>query len=78
MDKIDHLRNNLFTKILHDEKILGLPSEASALAMACQPKPWRRLAEREGFEPSVPILVGTHDFQSCPFGQLGHLSVFHS
>jgi hypothetical protein len=30
------------------------------------------LAEREGFEPSVPL--GTHDFQSCPFGQLGHLS----
>ena len=33
------------------------------------------MAEREGFEPSVPILVGTHDFQSCPFGQLGHLSI---
>jgi hypothetical protein len=30
------------------------------------------MAEREGFEPSVPL--GTHDFQSCPFGQLGHLS----
>jgi hypothetical protein len=29
------------------------------------------MAEREGFEPSVPILVGTHDFQSCPFGLSG-------
>ncbi len=29
------------------------------------------VAEREGFEPSVPILVGTHDFQSCPFGLSG-------
>jgi hypothetical protein len=29
------------------------------------------VAEREGFEPSVPILVGTHDFQSCPFGRSG-------
>src|SRR5207237_3510185 len=26
----------------------------------------KRLAEREGFEPSVPC--GTHDFQSCTFG----------
>jgi hypothetical protein len=25
-----------------------------------------KLAEREGFEPSVPC--GTHDFQSCTFG----------
>ena len=23
--------------------------------LACQPKPWRRLAEREGFEPSIPF-----------------------
>ena len=29
------------------------------------------MAEREGFEPSVPILFGTHDFQSCPFGLSG-------
>ena len=29
------------------------------------------VAEREGFEPSVPFLVGTHDFQSCPFGLSG-------
>ena len=28
-----------------------------------------QLAEREGFEPSVPC--GTHDFQSCPFGLSG-------
>ena len=27
------------------------------------------VAEREGFEPSVPF--GTHDFQSCPFGHSG-------
>ena len=27
------------------------------------------VAEREGFEPSVPC--GTHDFQSCPFGHSG-------
>ena len=32
------------------------------------------MAEREGFEPSVPLLGGTHDFQSCTFDQLGHLS----
>ena len=25
------------------------------------------MAEREGFEPSVPLLKGTHDFQSCTF-----------
>ena len=31
------------------------------------------LAEREGFEPSVP-LWGTHDFQSCALDQLSHLS----
>ena len=24
--------------------------------------------EREGFEPSVPLCGGTHDFQSCSFG----------
>ena len=29
------------------------------------------VAEREGFEPSVPILIGTHDFQSCPFSRSG-------
>ena len=34
-------------------------------------------AEREGFEPSVPVLAGTHDFQSCSLGQLGHLSRKH-
>ncbi len=32
------------------------------------------LAEREGFEPSVP-LRGTHDFQSCALDQLSHLSI---
>ena len=32
------------------------------------------LAEREGFEPSVP-LWGTHDFQSCALDQLSHLSM---
>ena len=31
------------------------------------------MAEREGFEPSVP-LWGTHDFQSCALDQLSHLS----
>ena len=32
------------------------------------------LAERWGFEPQIPFW-GIHDFQSCSFGQLGHLSV---
>ena len=32
------------------------------------------MAEREGFEPSVPRFSGTRDFQSRSFGQLGHLS----
>ena len=32
------------------------------------------MAEREGFEPSVPLFGSTRDFQSRSFGQLGHLS----
>ena len=32
------------------------------------------MAEREGFEPSVPLLGDTRDFQSRSFSQLGHLS----
>jgi hypothetical protein len=32
------------------------------------------MAERVGFEPTVPLLGGTRDFQSRSFGQLGHLS----
>ena len=31
------------------------------------------LAERVGFEPTLP-LRGKHDFQSCAFDQLSHLS----
>ncbi len=34
----------------------------------------KKMAEREGFEPSVPRFSGTRDFQSRSFGQLGHLS----
>jgi hypothetical protein len=34
------------------------------------------MAEREGFEPSVPPFSSTRDFQSRSFGQLGHLSIF--
>ena len=34
----------------------------------------QNLAEREGFEPSVPPFSSTRDFQSRSFGQLGHLS----
>ncbi len=34
----------------------------------------RDVAERVGFEPTVPFW-STHDFQSCTFDQLGHLSV---
>ena len=34
--------------------------------------PLKYMAERKGFEPSV--VLPTHDFQSCSFGQLGHLS----
>lgn len=30
------------------------------------------LAERWGFEPQIPFW-GIHDFQSCSFGQLGHI-----
>jgi hypothetical protein len=33
------------------------------------------MAEREGFEPSVGF--PTHDFQSCPLDQLGHLSILN-
>ncbi len=33
-----------------------------------------KVAEREGFEPSVPLFGSTRDFQSRSFGQLGHLS----
>jgi hypothetical protein len=29
-----------------------------------------------GIRTLGPAFGGTHDFQSCPFGQLGHLSVF--
>src|SRR5688572_23796044 len=32
-----------------------------------QPRRCRPLAERVGFEPTVPFR-GTHDFQSCTFG----------
>ena len=32
------------------------------------------MAEREGFEPSVPPFSSTRDFQSRSFSQLGHLS----
>ncbi len=32
-----------------------------------------KVAERWGFEPQIPFW-GIHDFQSCSFGQLGHLS----
>ena len=35
------------------------------------------MADREGFEPSVRF-GRTHDFQSCTFGQLGHLSAYWS
>ena len=31
-----------------------------------------KMAEKAGFEPAVPC--DTHDFQSCTFGRLGHLS----
>ncbi len=36
------------------------------------------MAERVGFEPTVPLLGGTRDFQSRSFGQLGHLSAMKS
>jgi hypothetical protein len=43
-------------------------------AYGVSPKP---LAERVGFEPTVP-LWGTHALQACRFNQLSHLSVqFH-
>ncbi len=36
--------------------------------------PSKRMAEREGFEPSRPVFTNLRDFQSRSFGQLGHLS----
>lgn len=33
-----------------------------------------KMADRKGFEPLVPFR-GTHDFQSCAFDQLSHLSM---
>ena len=36
-----------------------------------------KVAERRGFEPRIPFW-GIHDFQSCSFGQLGHLSASSS
>ncbi len=35
----------------------------------------QKMAERQGFEPWIRFWR-IHDFQSCSFGQLGHLSVF--
>lgn len=36
-------------------------------------KPLKYLAERGRFE--LPVVLPTHDFQSCSLDQLGHLSV---
>ncbi len=54
---------------------LGDPSDTEPTTGVLATQDLTLRAEREGFEPSVPFLDGTHDFQSCPFGQLGHLSV---
>ena len=35
------------------------------------------LAEKEGFEPSIPFW-GIHDFQSCALGQLRDFSMWRS
>ena len=35
------------------------------------------LAEKEGFEPSIPFW-GIHDFQSCALGQLRDFSIGRS
>ena len=54
-------------------------SEREGQVIACPAKkrhygPVKNMAERVGFEPTVPLLGGTRDFQSRSFGQLGHLS----
>ena len=38
---------------------------------------WENLAERWGFEPQIRFWR-IHDFQSCSFGQLGHLSAYQT
>jgi hypothetical protein len=40
------------------------------LYLACQTKPWRSLAEREGFEPSEPH-CGSTVFETAPFNHSG-------
>ncbi len=32
------------------------------------------VAEMQGFEPWIRVLAHIHDFQSCSFNQLGHIS----
>ena len=63
--------------------ITGLPDEALAVnyaplelhrlnRMACQTKPWRRMAERVGFEPTSPF--GRTAFRERRLKPLGNLS----
>ncbi len=37
------------------DRVGGFPDNDIPFKLACQPKPWRRLAERVGFEPTVPL-----------------------
>ncbi len=71
------------TALSHQQSALNLPSE-----LACQPKPWRRLAERVGFEPTVPLpahvlsrhaesaaLAPLRVMRLLPFSRRSHLSM---
>ena len=55
-----HCREPLGPLICHWQRSLRFESLESVISKI-------KLAEREGFEPSVPF--STHDFQSCTFGR---------
>ena len=55
-------------------RVKGTASSPSSTTKLFIETVWR-MAEREGFEPSRRLLGRLHDFQSCSFGQLGHLSL---
>jgi hypothetical protein len=48
------------------------PANAARGRFALLYAEFARVAERVGFEPTNPF--GLHDFESCAFDQLGHLS----
>ena len=46
----------------------------TVIGIALYPNYGSNLAEKEGFEPSIPFW-GIHDFQSCALGQLRDFSI---